>query len=76
MNHLGSPRLLAAMVVHRVSNSRGPEREPDFFRTPEDICATGPMFLAERFHHLLDAEDDLGLMVVDSRSDLGHGLLE
>ena len=25
------------------------------------------MFLAERFHHLLDAEDDLGLIVVDSR---------
>jgi len=25
------------------------------------------MFLAERFHHLLDAEDDLGLIVIDSR---------
>ena len=25
------------------------------------------MFLAERFHHLLDAEDELGLIVVDSR---------
>ena len=25
------------------------------------------MFLAERFHHLLDAVDDLGLIVVDSR---------
>ena len=25
------------------------------------------MFLAERFHHLLEAEDDLGLIVVDSR---------
>ena len=45
----------------------GPEREPDFFRSPEDIYATGLMFLAERFHHLLDAEDDLGLIVVDSR---------
>jgi hypothetical protein len=45
----------------------GPEREPDFFRTPEDVYATGLMFLAERFHHLLDAEDDLGLIVVDSR---------
>ena len=45
----------------------GPAREPDFFRTPEDVYATGLMFLAERFHHLLDAEDDLGLIVVDSR---------
>ncbi len=45
----------------------GPEREPGFFRTPEDVYATGLMFLAERFHHLLDAEDDLGLIVVDSR---------
>ncbi|MBA2566126.1 MAG: hypothetical protein H0V09_12020, partial [Gemmatimonadetes bacterium] len=44
----------------------GPEREPDFFRSPEDIYATGLMFLAERFHHLLDAADDLGLIVVDS----------
>ena len=25
------------------------------------------MFLAERFHHLLAAEDDVGLIVVDSR---------
>jgi hypothetical protein len=45
----------------------GKEREPDFFRTQEDTYATGLMFLAERFHHLLDAEDDLGLIVVDSR---------
>lgn len=45
----------------------GPEREPGFFRSPEDIYATGLMFLAERFHHLLEAEDDLGLIVVDSR---------
>ena len=40
---------------------------PEFFRTPEDVYATGLMFLAERFHHLLDAVDDLGLIVVDSR---------
>jgi Protein of unknown function (DUF3800) len=45
----------------------GPKREPDFFDTPEDVYATGLMFLAERFHHLLDSEDDLGLIVVDSR---------
>jgi hypothetical protein len=45
----------------------GLEREPEFFSTPEDVYATGLMFLAERFHHLLDANDDLGLIVVDSR---------
>lgn len=45
----------------------GHELEPDFFRTPEDVYATGLMFLAERFHRLLDAEDDLGMIVVDSR---------
>jgi hypothetical protein len=45
----------------------GREREPEFFETPEEIYATGLMFLAERFHHLLEAEDDLGLIVVDSR---------
>ena len=43
------------------------EREPDFFRTPKVVYATGLMFLAGRLHHLLDAEDDLGLVVVDSR---------
>ena len=45
----------------------GPKLEPDYFGSPEDIYATALMFLAERFHHLLDAEDDLGLIVVDSR---------
>jgi Protein of unknown function (DUF3800) len=45
----------------------GPQLEPEFFRTPEDVYATGLMFLAERFHHLLDAVDDLGLIVIDSR---------
>ncbi len=45
----------------------GPVSAPEFFRTPEDVYATGLMFLAERFHHLLDAVDDLGLIVVDSR---------
>jgi uncharacterized protein DUF3800 len=49
----------------------GPEAFPpaefDYFRSPEDSYATALMFLAERFHHLLDAEDDLGLIVVDSR---------
>ena len=32
----------------------GPELEPDFFNSPEEVYATGLMFLAERFHHLLD----------------------
>jgi len=45
----------------------GRELTPEFFRSPEDVYATALMFLAERFHHLLDAEDDLGLIVVDSR---------
>jgi hypothetical protein len=45
----------------------GAEREPRFFATAEDVYATALMFLAERFHHLLDAEDDVGLIVVDSR---------
>jgi uncharacterized protein DUF3800 len=45
----------------------GREREPDFFETDEDVYATALMFLSERFHHLLDAEEDVGLIVVDSR---------
>ena len=45
----------------------GAKMFPEFFATPEDTYATGLMFLAERFHHLLDAEDDLGLIVIDSR---------
>ena len=34
---------------------------PEFFATDEDTYATGLMFLAERFQHLLAAEDDLGM---------------
>jgi Protein of unknown function (DUF3800) len=45
----------------------GRVREPEFFATNEDVYATALMFLAERFHHLLAGEDDLGLIVVDSR---------
>ncbi|MGH3034947.1 MAG: DUF3800 domain-containing protein [Gaiellaceae bacterium] len=44
-----------------------PAGEHDFFRSPEDVYATGLMFLAERFQHLLGAEDDLGMIVIDSR---------
>jgi hypothetical protein len=50
---------------------RGPTEFPpethQFFRSPEDVYATALMFLAERFHHLLEEEDDVGLIVVDSR---------
>jgi hypothetical protein len=45
----------------------GRAQEPDFFRTAEDTYATALMFLAERFQHHLQAEDDLGMIVVDSR---------
>jgi hypothetical protein len=45
----------------------GREQFPEFFGTPEDIYGTGLMFLAERFQHLLEAEDDVGAIVVDSR---------
>ena len=50
---------------------RGPTEFPpdefDYFRSPEDVYATALMFVAERFEHLLEAEDDQGLIVVDSR---------
>ncbi len=50
---------------------RGPEEFPTdefaYFRSPEDVYATALMFLAERFEHLLEAEDERGLIVVDSR---------
>ena len=45
----------------------GLKEAPEFFKSDEDTYATGLMFLAERFEHLLAAEDDLGLIVVDSR---------
>lgn len=44
-----------------------PPAEHPYFRSSEDIYATGLMFLAERFHHLLADVDDLGVIVVDSR---------
>jgi hypothetical protein len=46
---------------------RGRRDFPDLFATAEDTYATALMFLAERFHMLLDREDDLGIIVVDSR---------
>lgn len=45
----------------------GLEAAPTFFATDEDVYATGLMFLAERFQLLLEATDDVGLIVVDSR---------
>lgn len=44
-----------------------PPSEYRYFRSPEDVYATGLMFLAERFQHLLAAEDELGIIVADSR---------
>jgi hypothetical protein len=41
--------------------------EPEFFASAEDTYATGLMFLAERFQFLLEASDDVGMIVVDSR---------
>jgi hypothetical protein len=46
---------------------RGRSEFPELLGTPEDTYSTGLMFLAERFHHLLAAEDDVGIVVVDSR---------
>jgi Protein of unknown function (DUF3800) len=46
---------------------RGRDEFPELLGSPEDTYATGLMFLAERFHHLLAAEDDVGVVVVDSR---------
>jgi hypothetical protein len=50
---------------------RGPQQFPtddfDYFRSPEDVYSTALMFLAERFEHLLETEDERGLIVVDSR---------
>lgn len=66
--------LAAAPVTAYVTvldTDRGPEEFPAeehaFFRSPEDVYATALMFLAERYQHLLAEEDDLGIIVVDSR---------
>jgi hypothetical protein len=39
----------------------------EFFGSAERTYGTALMFVSERFHHLLDAEDELGLIVADSR---------
>jgi hypothetical protein len=38
-----------------------------FLARPEDAYATGLIFLAERFQKLLETDDDVGAIVVDSR---------
>lgn len=40
---------------------------PEFFGSAEQTYGTALMFVSERFHHLLEAEDELGLIVADSR---------
>jgi hypothetical protein len=45
----------------------GTTDSPEFFASEEDTYATGLMFLAERFQLLLEAVDDVGMIVVDSR---------
>jgi hypothetical protein len=46
---------------------RGRVEEPEFFRSDEETYATALMFLAERFQRHLQAVDDVGMIVVDSR---------
>jgi hypothetical protein len=53
--------------VAMLDQQAGRESYPEHFATAEDTYSTGLMFLAERFHRLLETEDDLGLIVVDSR---------
>ncbi len=45
----------------------GPHAEPALFADEETTYGTALMLLAERFEHQLIAEDELGLIVVDSR---------
>jgi len=40
---------------------------PQFFETPERTYGTALMFLSERFHRQLEDEDELGVIVGDSR---------
>ena len=72
------PPVLADAVVDGLSRApfvayvtlldleRGAE-QPEFFGSAEQTYGTALMFLSERFHHLLDAEDTLGLVLADSR---------
>jgi hypothetical protein len=57
---------LVAYVV-LLDRELGQQQFPELFSTSEDTYATALMFLAERFQMLLEREDDLGIIVVDSR---------
>jgi len=63
----GSVTCFVVLLDLRAGPETFPPEEFDYFRSPEDVYATGLMFLAERFQHLLAVEGDLGLIVVDSR---------
>src|SRR5918998_1161853 len=52
---------------HGIRQGTVPPEESPFFRSREDVYATGLMFLAERFHMWLERVDDVGVIVVDSR---------
>ena len=45
----------------------GRATEHEFFGSDDVVYSTALMFLAERFHMLLERENDLGIIVVDSR---------
>ena len=62
---LGSAPVTAYVTL--LDQAAGRAAHPELFGTPEDTYATGLMFLAERFHRLLEDEGDLGMIVVDSR---------
>jgi hypothetical protein len=55
------------VYVTLLDQAAGRASHPELFGSAEDTYATGLMFLAERFHRLLEAEDDVGMIVVDSR---------
>jgi hypothetical protein len=48
---------------------------PEYFATAEDVHGTALMFLAERFQMKLETEDDLGMIIVDSRFREGDNRL-
>jgi Protein of unknown function (DUF3800) len=62
---LGSASVTCVVTV--MDQDAGRDAFPEYFARPEDTYSTALMFLAERFQHLLQAEDDVGLIVIDSR---------
>jgi len=57
--------IVAYVVV--LDLDRGRAEFPDLFRDAETAYSTALMFLAERFQRMLQHDDDLGLIVIDSR---------